>query len=106
MPGHEIIGRIAAAGSAVTRFKTGDAMDVGCTVDSCGTCSSCREGDKNYYVGPVVWTATYNGYTKPQNEDFNAFGGYSTNIMVKESFVLRIPDALDIKTVAPILCAG
>ena len=106
VPGHEIIGRVVAAGSAVTKFKTGDVMGVGCMVDSCGTCNSCREGEKNYCEGPVDWTATYNGYIKSQNKDFNTFGGYSTNIMVKESFVLRIPDALDIKAAAPILCAG
>lgn len=54
----------------------------------------------------MSWTATYNGYMKPENKDFNTFGGYSTDIVVKESFVLRIPAALDIKAAAPILCAG
>ena len=48
-------------------------------VDACGTCSSCREGKENYYEGPVGWTANYNGYMKPQNKDFNIFGGYSTD---------------------------
>ena len=75
-------------------------------VDACGTCSSCREGKENYYEGPVGWTATYNGYMKSRNKDFNTFGGCSTNIMVKELFVLRIPDALDIKAAAPTLCVG
>jgi uncharacterized zinc-type alcohol dehydrogenase-like protein len=74
-------------------------------IDSCGTCSPCREGEENYCEGPVSWTATYNGYMKPRNKDFNTFGGYSTDIMVKESFVLRIPPALDIQAAAPILCA-
>ncbi|SFQ53569.1 NAD(P)-dependent alcohol dehydrogenase [Hymenobacter arizonensis] len=106
VPGHEIIGRVVEAGSAVTKFKTGDLVGVGCMVDSCGTCSSCREGEENYCEGPVSWTATYNGYMKPQNKDFNTFGGYSTNIVVKEAFVLRIPDTLDVQAAAPILCAG
>jgi uncharacterized zinc-type alcohol dehydrogenase-like protein len=106
VPGHEIVGRVIEAGSAVTKFRVGDIVGVGCMIDSCGTCPSCREKEENYCEGPVSWTATYNGYMKPQNKDFNTFGGYSTNITVKESFVLRIPDALDIKAAAPILCAG
>lgn len=106
VPGHEIIGRVAEAGSSVSKFKVGDVVGVGCMVDSCGTCPACQEKEENYCEGPVSWTATYNGYMKPQNKDFNTFGGYSTNIVVKESFVLSIPEALDIKAAAPILCAG
>ena len=106
VPGHEIIGRVEEVGSAVTKFRAGDIVGVGCMIDSCGTCPACQEKEENYCEGPVSWTATYNGYMKPQNQDFNTFGGYSANITVKESFVLRIPDALDIKAAAPILCAG
>lgn len=106
VPGHEIIGRIVEAGSGVTKFRVGDLVGVGCMIDSCGTCPACREKEENYCEGPVSWTATYNGYMKPQNKDFNTFGGYSTSIVVKESFVLRIPEALDIRAAAPILCAG
>ena len=100
MPGHEIIG------SAVTKSKTGDVMGVGCMVDSGGTRSSCREDEGNHCEVPVGWSATYTGYLKPRNKDFNTFGGYSTDIMVKESFVLRITDALDITAAAPMLYAG
>lgn len=106
VPGHEVIGRVNEVGSAVTKFRVGDVVGVGCMVDSCGVCPSCQEKEENYCEGPVSWTATYNGYMKPANKDFNTFGGYSTNMTVKESFVLRIPETLDIKAVAPILCAG
>lgn len=106
VPGHEIIGRVIEAGSSVTKFQVGDLVGVGCMIDSCGTCPACQEKEENYCEGPVSWTATYNGYMKPQNKDFNTFGGYSTNITVKESFVLSIPEALDISAAAPILCAG
>ncbi|WP_277881565.1 NAD(P)-dependent alcohol dehydrogenase [Hymenobacter cyanobacteriorum] len=106
VPGHEIIGRVVEAGSSVTKFRVGDLVGVGCMIDSCGVCPSCQEKEENYCEGPVSWTATYNGYMKPQNKDFNTFGGYSTNITVKESFVLSIPSALDISAAAPILCAG
>jgi len=106
VPGHEIIGRVTEVGSAVTKFKVGDIVGVGCMVDSCGQCQPCQHGEENYCQGPVSWTATYNGYMKPDGSGYNTFGGYSTNVTVKESFVLRIPDKLDIKAAAPILCAG
>ncbi len=107
VPGHEVIGRIIATGNSVTKFKTGDKVGVGCIIDSCGTCNPCKHDEENYCQGPNSFTATYNGYMKPQpGEEFNTYGGYSDSIVVKESFVLRIPDALDIKAAAPILCAG
>ena len=106
MPGHEIIGKVTAAGSAVTKFKVGDTVGVGCMIDSCGVCPACREKEENYCEGPVSWTATYNGYMKPDGSEYNTFGGYSTNVVVKESFVLSIPEALSIEAAAPILCAG
>jgi uncharacterized zinc-type alcohol dehydrogenase-like protein len=106
VPGHEVVGRIDEVGSGVTKFKVGDIVGVGCMIDSCGVCPACREKEENYCEGPVSWTATYNGYMKPENEEFNTFGGYSTNITVREDFVLRIPDGLDVSAVAPILCAG
>ena len=106
VPGHEIIGRVTATGSGVTKYKTGDTVGVGCMIDSCGQCSSCQDGEEQYCLGPVSWTATYNGYMKPDGSDFNTFGGYSTHVVVKESFVLSIPDGLDISAAAPILCAG
>jgi len=104
VPGHEIVGRIAEAGSSVTKFRVGDIVGVGCMIDSCGHCASCNEGLEQYCEGPKGWTATYNGPMKPDGT--NTYGGYSVNIVVKESFVLRIPDALDIAKAAPILCAG
>ena len=104
VPGHEIVGRVISTGSSVTRHKQGDIVGVGCMIDSCGSCHSCREGLEQYCEGPKGWTATYNGPFKPDGT--NTYGGYSVNIVVKESFVLKIPDSLDIKKAAPILCAG
>ena len=106
VPGHEIVGRVSSVGSAVSKYKTGDVVGVGCMIDSCGHCPSCQEDVENYCEGPVGFTATYNGHMKPDGSGFNTFGGYSTSITVKEAFVLRIPEALDIKAAAPILCAG
>ena len=107
VPGHEIVGKVKATGTGVTKFKVGDTVGVGCMIDSCGQCDPCHHGEENYCQGPNSWTATYNGYMQPQpGVEMNTFGGYSDNIVVKESFVLSIPDALDIKAAAPILCAG
>lgn len=106
VPGHEIVGKVAQVGREVSKFSVGDVVGVGCMVDSCGQCHSCQEGEENYCEGPVSWTATYNGYMKPDGSGYNTFGGYSTRVVVKESFVLRIPESLDIKAAAPILCAG
>ncbi|WP_133273510.1 NAD(P)-dependent alcohol dehydrogenase [Hymenobacter radiodurans] len=106
VPGHEVVGRVTEVGSGVTKFKAGDIVGVGCMIDSCGQCQPCQHGEENYCQGPVSWTATYNGPMKPDGSGANTFGGYSTNMTVKESFLLRIPDSLEISAVAPILCAG
>lgn len=106
VPGHEIIGRVKSLGADVSRVKVGDIVGVGCMIDSCKSCSSCRNGDEQFCLGPVGMTMTYNGYWKPDGTDFNTYGGFSTHIVANESFVLSIPEKLDIKSAAPILCAG
>jgi uncharacterized zinc-type alcohol dehydrogenase-like protein len=102
VPGHEIVGRVVAVGDRVTKFRVGDLAGVGCMVDSCGHCDSCREGEEQYCENG--FTGTYNG---PVFGGDNTYGGYSQSIVVKESFVLRIthPEK-DLAAVAPLLCAG
>jgi alcohol dehydrogenase (NADP+) len=102
VPGHEIVGRVMEVGPAVTRYKTGDLVGVGCLVDSCRTCASCQEGLEQYCENGFV--ATYNGTDRLTGE--TTYGGYSTNLVVDEAFVLRVPDNLDPAAVAPLLCAG
>lgn len=102
VPGHEIVGRVAAVGTQVSKFKVGDLVGVGCMVDSCGHCPSCHEGDEQFCDNG--FTGTYNG---PLFGGENTYGGYSQSIVVKESFVLRIRHAAnDLAGVAPLLCAG
>ena len=102
VPGHEIIGRVTNVGPDVTRFKLGDHVGVGCMVDSCQHCSACKQGLEQYCEeGP---TFTYN--SKGRTDNTTTFGGYSEKIIVQEKFVLRIPDGLDLKGAAPLLCAG
>ena len=102
VPGHEIVGRVTEVGPAVTRYKAGDLVGVGCLVDSCRTCASCQEGLEQYCENGFV--GTYNGTDRVTGE--TTYGGYSTNLVVDEAFVLRVPDNLDPAAVAPLLCAG
>ena len=104
VPGHEIVGRVTRVGDGVTAFAQGDVVGVGCMVNSCQQCEPCRAGDEQYCAGPKSCTLTYNGPKLPDGT--NTYGGYSTNIVVREEFVLRIPDAIEPELAAPILCAG
>lgn len=103
VPGHEIVGVVSALGPAVTRFKLGDTVGVGCIVDSCQSCPSCAEGLEQYCEG--MFTGTYNFPTK--DAPGHTQGGYATRIVVKENFVVRITHPADqLAAVAPLLCAG
>lgn len=102
VPGHEIVGHVTAVGPEVTRHKAGDRVAVGCFVDSCGQCEPCLQGQEQHCAGGV--TATYNGKDRVSGE--NTLGGYADKIVVREKFVLRVPDALDFKHASPLLCAG
>ena len=102
IPGHEIVGQVAAVGPAVKRYKAGDWVAVGCLVDSCRECSECNAGREVFcQKGP---TLTYNGKDRQTGEI--TFGGYSSHIVVREEFVLRLPDGLNPARAAPLLCAG
>jgi len=103
VPGHEIVGRVAAVGAAVTRHQVGDLVGVGCLVDSCGECAECREGLQNYCRKGATWT--YNS-RDPHGTTPRTYGGYSASIIVTEDFVVRVPDGIDPAAAAPILCAG
>ncbi|ALU91585.1 NAD(P)-dependent alcohol dehydrogenase [Herbaspirillum rubrisubalbicans] len=102
VPGHEIVGRVAAVGAHVSKFKVGDLVGVGCIVDSCQSCPDCEEGLENYCDNMV---GTYNG--KTDDAPGWTMGGYSQQIVVHERYVLTIrhPEA-DLAAVAPLLCAG
>ncbi len=101
VPGHEIVGTISLVGTAVKNFQVGDRVGVGCFVDSCRTCKACREGQEQYCeLGMVM---TYGGRDKAGGI---TQGGYSTQIVVDENYVLKIPHALSSAGAAPLLCAG
>jgi uncharacterized zinc-type alcohol dehydrogenase-like protein len=102
VPGHEMVGRVAKAGSAVTKFKEGDLAAVGCLVDSCRTCGACRDGQEQFCEGGA--TFTYNSADK--HVGGVTYGGYASSIVVDQAFALRVSDRLDLAGVAPLLCAG
>jgi uncharacterized zinc-type alcohol dehydrogenase-like protein len=102
VPGHEIVGRVVQVGSDVEKLKAGDIAGVGCMVDSCRHCSACHEDLEQYCEEGATWT--YNDYER--GSDQLTFGGYSDQIVVEERFVVKIPTSLDLKAVAPLLCAG
>src|SRR5215470_9574696 len=102
IPGHEIVGRIVSVGNHVSKFKAGDFAAVGCMVDSCRECESCKQGLEQYCEPGN--TLTYNSPDKYLNTQ--TYGGYSESIVVDEDFVLRVPKNLDLAAAAPLLCAG
>ncbi|MDE2149765.1 MAG: NAD(P)-dependent alcohol dehydrogenase [Gammaproteobacteria bacterium] len=101
VPGHEIVGRVTAVGAKVRGFSPGDHVGVGCMVDSCGTCPSCGEGLEQYCDHGFV--PTYNGVDR---DGHPTHGGYSTQLVVDQRFVLRVSEQLDPAASAPLLCAG
>ncbi|HEY6009327.1 MAG TPA: NAD(P)-dependent alcohol dehydrogenase, partial [Geobacteraceae bacterium] len=102
VPGHEIVGRVTKVGPAVTKYKAGDLVGVGCLVDSDHDCPSCRANVEQFCPGV---TFTYNSPDKHGTAPVT-YGGYSESIVVDERFVLRVPANLNLAGVAPLLCAG
>ena len=102
VPGHEIVGRVSGTGAGATRYRAGDLVAVGCMVDSCRTCATCREGLEQYCENGAVYT-----YNSPDPVLGGVtYGGYSNRIVVSEAFVLRLPLGMDPAASAPLLCAG
>jgi alcohol dehydrogenase (NADP+) len=102
VPGHEIAGIVSQVGTKASRYKVGDRVGVGCFVDSCRKCSSCRKGLEQYCIEGC--TLTYNGVERDGKTPTQ--GGYSNKIVVDENYILRIPDNLSLDRAAPLLCAG
>ncbi|MCA2983248.1 MAG: NAD(P)-dependent alcohol dehydrogenase [Gemmatimonas sp.] len=102
VPGHEIVGRVEQVGPAVTQWNAGDLVGVGCMVDSCQQCQPCADGLEQYCDNGM--TGTYGSIEKETGRPTQ--GGYATDVVVHEKFVLRVPETLDPAAVAPLLCAG
>ena len=101
VPGHEIVGTVTKIGTGVKKFREGETVGVGCFVDSCRACPACTQGLEQYCEEGMV--LTYNGLDKQGQP---TYGGYSSHIVVNEQYVLKVPPALSLTGVAPLLCAG
>ena len=101
VPGHEIVGRVSDVGSAVTKYKPGDLVGVGCMVDADLTCNECKAEYEQFCPNRIL---TYN--SPDEHLGRVTYGGYAESIVVDEHFVLRVPANLDLAGVAPLLCAG
>ncbi|NBP70015.1 MAG: NAD(P)-dependent alcohol dehydrogenase, partial [Cytophagia bacterium] len=104
VPGHEIAGIVTAIGKNVTKFKVGDKAGVGCMVDSCMQCNSCKHGEEHYCDnGATVFT-----YGAPEKSSPSGItqGGYANNLVVRDHFAIKIPDNISLQEAAPLLCAG
>ncbi|NOU92384.1 alcohol dehydrogenase catalytic domain-containing protein [Paenibacillus sp. LMG 31456] len=101
VPGHEMAGVVTAVGPEVTKFGVGDHVGAGCFVDSCGLCEYCLSGEEQFCTKGVI-----NSYNSLDYDGNPTYGGYSQKIVVREDFVVRIPDALELDVASPLLCAG
>ncbi|KAG1441727.1 hypothetical protein G6F57_018627 [Rhizopus arrhizus] len=102
VPGHEIVGRVTQVGAGVSKFRVGDHVAVGCMVDSCQHCDQCDEGHEQFCREGLV--GTYSGLDRITGDATQ--GGYAKHLIVREEFVLSIPEGLDLSRGAPLLCAG
>lgn len=101
VPGHEIVGRVTKTGEGVTKWSVGDAVGVGCFVDSCRACAACEAGEEQYCENGATFT-----YNATDKHGQNTYGGYSTQIVVDQDYLVRVPESLPLDAAAPLLCAG
>ncbi len=102
VPGHEIVGKVVQVGKKVKSFKVGDIAGVGCFVDSCGKCPSCKDHEEQFCS---VHTAfSYN--STEMDLKTPTYGGYSSHITVKSKYALKIKKNQPLERIAPLLCAG
>ena len=106
-PGHEIVGVATHVGRNVLDVSVGDNVAVGCMVDSCFGCRSCRASEEQYCVNGMV--LTYGGETKygragPDGRPTH--GGFSRRFVANKRFVFKLPRDADLARCAPLLCAG
>lgn len=104
VPGHEIAGIVTAVGRNVTKFKIGDQAGVGCMVNSCMQCDSCKSGEEHH----CETTGMVGTYGTPEKSSPTGItqGGYANSIVVTEHFAIKIPKSIELKYAAPLLCAG
>ena len=93
VPGHEIVGRVFAVGSAAVGLAVGERIGVPWLGFTCGACPYCRSGQENLCDRPL-----FTGYTRD--------GGYATHTLADARYCFPLPERMDDAEVAPLLCAG
>ena len=93
IPGHEVVGEVAAVGASVKHLKVGDRVGVGWQADSCGHCEWCRRGEEHLCALAVPTCVGRNG-------------GYAEKIRVDARFAVALPAGMDSGATAPLLCGG
>jgi alcohol dehydrogenase, propanol-preferring len=93
VPGHEIVGRVAATGAGVAGFALGERVGVPWLGSTCGVCPYCKSGREN-----LCDRALFTGYTRD--------GGYATHALADARYCFPLPEGPDDAEVAPFLCAG
>src|SRR5437762_1534834 len=93
VPGHEIVGRVAAVGQGVSGFALGERVGVPWLGYSCGVCPYCRSGRENLCDAPL-----FTGYTRD--------GGYATHTVADACYCFPLPEGMHDAALAPLLCAG
>lgn len=103
--GHEIIGRVSAAGPKVTNVKVGDRVGIGAQCGSChnanGDCEECGSGNENHCRRTHVWT-----YNSKYPDGQVSQGGYADRIRCDAKFAFHIPENISSQEAAPLMCAG
>jgi len=102
VPGHEIVGRVSQVGGEVSKFEVGDIAGIGCFVDSCRECASCKSGQEQFCVKQAAYT--YNG--TEMDRVTKTYGGYSNKYVIDENYALKVKAEGDLSGVAPLMCAG
>lgn len=93
IPGHEVVGHVAALGQGVTRLREGDAIGVAWLHDACGACEYCGTG----------WETLC---PSQHNTGYGVDGGYAEYLIAHAAYAVKIPAGMDLVKAAPILCAG
>ena len=112
VPGHELVGKVVEVGAKVTKCKVGDIVGVGCIIDACLKCPSCKEDKAEQFCTGPRMTHTYNTMKNKitghfvGNPEVQNFGGYSASQVVHEHFIIRVPKNLPMEATGPLLCAG
>jgi uncharacterized zinc-type alcohol dehydrogenase-like protein len=103
VPGHEIIGVVKAVGTEVTKFSVGQTVGVGVMVDTCRSCKPCKSQLEQFCTEGI--TGTYNALER-DGSGMITYGGYSSEIVTDENYVLHVKQTENLAGVAPLLCAG